>query len=133
MNKAMLADDGARGGIILGWLIKIVVVLLAFGFVAFEIGAIVIAKVGADSVAIEAADEAGLEYGRTGSSAKAEKRASEIAATKGATVVAFSISRDGRTVTVTVRKIAHTIVMQRIGFLRTHTIVQATHTGNVRI
>jgi hypothetical protein len=122
----------ARGGIVLGWLFKIILGLAIFGLVAFETGAIVVSKVTADRVAISAADEAGRVYETTGSSQKAEDAAKEIAAQDQAHVIKFSVINGGRQVEVTVRKRASTFIVQHIGALKRFAIADSTHTGEVR-
>jgi hypothetical protein len=122
----------ARGGIVVGWLLKIVLGLAFFAFVAFETGAVVVAKVTADRVAINAADEAGQVYNSTGSTTKAEDAAKRIAEQEGATVVDFRVLNDGRDVEVTVRKDASTLIIQRIGGLKHFARADSTHTGRVR-
>ena len=122
----------ARGGIVTGWLFKIVFGLAFFAIVAFETGAVVVAKVTADRVAINAADEAGQIYESTGSSTKAEEAAEEVAESEHAILVKFSVINDGRDVMVTVRKIASTLIIDRIGGLKHFARADSTHIGNVR-
>jgi membrane-associated protease RseP (regulator of RpoE activity) len=122
----------ARGGIVVGWLFKIVLGLAFFALVAFETGAIVVAKVTADRVAINAADEAGQVYESTGSSAKAEDAAKKVAEQEDTAVVKFRIINGGRDVEVTVRKIASTLIVKHIGGIRKFAIEDSTHIGSVR-
>ena len=70
-----------RGGIVGGWLFKVVVLLAVVGLCIFESGSIILAKVTVDRTAIEAAQEAGLEYGRTGSTGNEGDEAGTGAAT----------------------------------------------------
>jgi len=121
-----------RGGIITGWILKIILFLALLGFVAFETGAIVVAKVTADRVAISAADEAGQVLRATGSSTKAEDAAKEVAARDHAAVIGFRVISGGRQVEVTVRKVASTFVIQHIGGLKHFVDADSTHVGEVR-
>jgi hypothetical protein len=120
-----------HGGIVFGWLFKILLGLAFFAIVAFETGAVVVAKVTADRVAIEAADEGGRVLQTTGSSMKAEDAANKIAEDEGAKVLRFSVINEGRDVQVTVRKVASTLIIDRIGGLKHFAIADATHIGNV--
>jgi hypothetical protein len=121
-----------HGGIVIGWLIKILLSLAVLGFVVFEAGAVIVAKVTADRVAIDAADEAGQVYESTGSSAKAQEAAKHIAARDQADLIRFRLLYDGKFVEVTVRKRASSVLVQRIGFLRKFSTAEATHSGQVR-
>ncbi len=123
---------GARGGIVLGWLFKIIVMIALIGVVAFETGAVVVSKVTADRVAIDAADEAGRVFFTTGSSTKAEDAAKEISAKDHADVIEFRVVNAGKEVEVTVRKRASTFVIQHIGPLKKFAVAESTHLGEVR-
>lgn len=122
-----------RAGIITGWLFKIVLSLAILGVALFEAGSVILAKVSVDRIAIEAADEAGLEYGRTRSSTKAQQIAERVAGRQDAEVVGkIKVYRDLDQVTVTVRKQATTLVLEKIGFLRRYTLQTATHNGRIK-
>ena len=129
MRRALGRD---HGGIVIGWLLKILLSLAILGFVVFETGAVIVAKVTADRVAIDAADEAGQVYESTGSTAKAQDAAKNVAARDQADVIRFRLLYGGKFVEVTVRKKASTVLVQRIGFLRKFATAEATHTGQVR-
>jgi len=121
----------ARGGIVLGWFFKIAVLLAILAVVSFEAGAIIVAKVTADRVAIDAASEAGQVYFSTGSETKAEDAAKQIAAKDGATVIHFEVIPGGTYVRLTVRKKASTFIVQHIGFLKRFATADSTHSGTV--
>jgi hypothetical protein len=119
-----------RGGIVTGWLFKILLGLAFFAFVAFETGAVVVANVTADRVAINAADEAGQTYRQSGSRTKAEEAAKTVAESEDCTVVGFKLINDGRDVQVTVRKKASTLLVQKIAGLKRFATADSTHTGS---
>jgi len=121
----------ARGGIVLGWLFKIIVMLAILAIVSFETGAIIVAKVTADRVAIDAASEAGQVYFATGSPAKAEDAAKQVAAKDDVQVVGFEVVTGGTYVRVSVRKKASTFIVQHIGFLKRFATANSTHSGTV--
>jgi hypothetical protein len=123
---------GARGGIVLGWFFKIIVMLAVLAVVSFETGAIIVAKVTADRVAIDAASEAGQVYSSTGSQTKAEEAAKQIAAKDDAQVIHFEVIPAGTYVRVTVRKKASTFLVQHIGFLKRFATADSTQSGTVR-
>jgi hypothetical protein len=117
---------------VLGWFFKIIVMLAVLAVVSFETGAIIVAKVTADRVAIDAASEAGQVYSSTGSQTKAEDAAKQIAAKDDAQVIHFEVVPGGAYVRVTVRKKASTFLVQHIGFLKRFATADSTHSGTVR-
>lgn len=120
----------ARGGIVLGWFFKIAVLLGILAVVSFETGAIVVAKVTADRVAIDAAQEAGSVYGSTGNEQKARDAADKVAAKDGAKVIKFALIGGGKYVQLTVRKVASTFLVQHIGLTRLRN-ADSVHSGLV--
>lgn len=122
-------DDG---GIILGWLFKLLVGLAIFAVVAFEAGSVIIVRVQVDGIAADAANEAGGEYASSRSPDRAEQVAAAVAARGDASIVAFDVSSDGRTVSVTVEKRAKTLIIHRIASLRRFLVARATHEAPVR-
>lgn len=116
-----------RGGIVIGWLARVVLGLLVLGLVAFEAGAVIVAKVSVDSAADAAAIEASAEYARTRNAEGACEEASKKAAQGGARVTNCVVSSDGQFVSVTAEKIARTWIIQRLGSLKNHRIATATH------
>lgn len=123
--------NGARGGIVLGWFFKIAVLLAILAVVSFETGAIIVAKVTADRVAIDAASEAGAVLASTGSRDKAKDAADKIASKDDARVIKFDVIGGGQYVRVTVRKIASTFLVQHI-WLKRLRIADSVHSGIVR-
>jgi hypothetical protein len=121
-----------RGGIVTGWLLKLVLSFAILGLVVYEAGAVVLSRVQVDQIAIDAARDAGFSYGKDGSTAKAEQTAAAHAARNGAAVVDFRVDRQNETVTVTVRKNASTLVIHRLGFLEGLTEAETTQRGRIQ-
>lgn len=113
-------------------LTRVALVLIVLAAIVFEGGTVVVARFQADRIAIDAADEAGGIYARTGSTTKAEAGAREIAELSGAELVNFSVSSSQLSVRVTVSKTARTFVIHRISALRKFATAEATHQGQVR-
>jgi hypothetical protein len=120
----MSGDGRERGGIVLGWLFKLVVSLAIVGVIAFEAGAVIVARVDADSAATEVASDALEAFRNTHDADKARQVAVESAAEKGVSVDSFSAS--GEIVEVTVSKRARSIVLKHIGAPRDWTIARVT-------
>src|SRR5436309_1670093 len=120
-----------RGGIVLGWFFKIIIMLAILAVVSFETGAIIVARVTADRVAIDAATEAAQVYSSTGSEEKARDAADQIATKDDVQVVDFKVIASGTYVSVTVRKKASTFIVQHIGFLKRFATADSTHSGTV--
>lgn len=131
MNTAAIAGS-QRGGIITGWLLRMVIGLILLGLVFFEAGSIVVARIGVDGTTKTAAREAALVYGN-GRDAEAARAEAEKAATQGgARLVEFTISNDGQEVTVTLERTAKTFVIHKIGALKKYAKVRASDTAAVR-
>lgn len=122
----------ARGGIVLGWFFKIAILLAVLAVVSFETGAIIVAKVTADRVAIDAASEAGQVYFSTSSMDKACAAADQIAAKDDTKVTNCVLVRGGNYVSVTIHKKASTFLVQHIGFMKRLASADSTHSGTVR-
>lgn len=113
-------------GIILSWILKLLVSLAIFGVALFEAGAVIVARVSVDRIAIDAAQEAGLEYKRTKSTAKAQGVAERFAERNDAELVEFDVLDRGELILVTVEKVAPTLFIERIPGLKDYTIARAT-------
>ena len=122
----------ARGGIVLGWIFKIIVMLAILAAASFETGAIIVSKVTADRVAIDAAQEAGQVYASSHDLDKAKAAAKQVAAKDDVTVVEVVPISGGRYVQVTVSKKASTFLCQHIGFLKRFSVAKSTHVGLVQ-
>lgn len=124
MKRRIGTDE--RGGIVTGWLFKLVLSLAIVGLVAFEAGALVVAHVSADSAANEVASEAAFAAARGGSEKAADTAAREEAARQGVRLIGLSLAADGTYVTVIVEKTAKTIFLHRISATRSWTKVRVT-------
>lgn len=122
----------ARGGIVLGWIFKIVVLLAILGVASFETGAIIVSKVTVDRVAIDASQEAGRVYAGSRDADKAEQAAKQVAAKDGVSVTGFRIIAEGKYVEVTCTKKASTFIVQHVGFLKRFATARSTHDGLVQ-
>ena len=122
----------ARGGIILGWFVKIIVLLAILAAASFETGAIIVSKVTADRVAIDAAQEAGHVYSTSHDIEKATEAAKQVAAKDGVTVTDVRPVSQGTYIQVTVSKKASTFLVQHIGFLKRFATAKSTHLGLVQ-
>ena len=120
-----------RGGIVTGWLVKLVVSLALVGVLAFEAGAVIVARVTVDTVAGDAAGEAALVYGRSADLDEARAVASEYVSTHGGTLVDFRVGEDGRAVFVTVSKNAKTLFLHRIGATDSWAVARSTRRRGV--
>lgn len=120
-----------RGDIVIGWLLKLVISLALVGLVAFEGGAIVVAKVQADGTANDVANEAAVVYARGANADAAEKAAEAEATHAGVELVAFDVSDDGRSISVTVLKKAKTLFLQRLDATKSWTEARSTRRRGV--
>lgn len=128
-------SDGGRvrdeRGFVVGWLIKVVLALGIFALAAFEAGAVVVARVQIDDAAIDAAVAAADEMVATSDLARAEEVARDVAETQSATLVRIRLTRDRRSVVVTLSKRARTVLVQRIGSLERYALVTSTHSSRI--
>lgn len=126
MARSRLRTDG--GGIVLGWLLKLTVVLLLVGIVAYDVVSVSYAKVATSDdaryIALGASEAIVLQRA---DNEKAISVARDRAETRGVTLTDddISISRDG-VVTVTVQRDADTLIASRIGPLEPYTHVTET-------
>ena len=121
-----------RGGIVTGWLLKLVLSVAIFGVVAFEAGAIVVAKVTIEPVATDALGEAVDEYRRTGDANAAEEAARTVADGRGATLEAFEVTEGGEAIAVTVSKKAKTLLVHRIGTTEDWAVARSSRRRGIR-
>lgn len=117
-----------RGGIVLGWLLKLIVSLAIVAVVVYEGGAVILAHVASDSAATDVSGEAALAYAHAHNADQAKAAATEKAKSEGASLVGFSVDTIHRTVTVTVEKEARTLFLRRLSFTRSWAIARTTRT-----
>jgi hypothetical protein len=115
-----------RGGIVTGWLFKLMLSLAVFGVVAFEVGAIVVAKATIESTTGDALREAVEAYRPAGNLEQAEKAALAEVERKGAVLEAFRYDPATTEIIITVSKEAKTLFLHRIGFAEDWAIARTT-------
>jgi hypothetical protein len=116
-------------GIVVGFLVRIVLVMVLAGLLVEEGGQIVVAQIRAQGAA-RAAAQAAADAWAVKHDAEAARRVAVAAAresNEGAKVESVSIAANGE-VTVRVREVAHTTVVQRVGFLEHFGVRRATET-----
>ena len=122
-----------RGGIVTGWLLKIVLIIALTGVALFEAGSVVFASFKASNAATSAANEAVATYARNHVRQDALEEAERLAAHEGATVVEFTAEVTRNTgqsvVTVVVERRADTLFIHKIGFLKKLTRSRASSTA----
>jgi hypothetical protein len=109
----MNAQHGQQGGIVTGWLLRLVATMAVLALIVFEVGAVVVASVDADSAAGEVARAATVAYRSTGSLVEAE--ASGQAVADGRSVELVRLDEDGAELVVVVERAAGTLVLHRFG------------------
>lgn len=112
--------QGETGGIVTGWLLRIVVFLLALAFVIFEGGAIAINSITAEDAAREVARAAATAY--RGSSQIDAAESAGVAAARERNVRLVEITIDGDSLSVTVRSTARTLVLHEIDLFDRFTV-----------
>lgn len=132
----MIAAAGAsrameRGGIVIGWLMRLVVSLAIVAVGAYEGGAVIVAHVQSDSAATDVAEEAALAYAHAHDVDQARTAAEDKATTEGATLVRFSVDAGAKTVTVRVEKKARTLFLQRLSFTKKWAVAGTTRSQPV--
>ncbi|MGH2703539.1 MAG: hypothetical protein ACRDJ4_00140 [Actinomycetota bacterium] len=113
----------------LGWLIKIVVVLGILGLIVFEGGSVVLNRLTARDTASKAAQEAGFSYRDSTDQQRAEDAARQTAEAEGTTLVKLEIDLQNRNTTATVRKKAKSLLIHNIGPLRKYLTVTVSETA----
>ena len=113
--------------ILSNWLVKLVIFLAVVATVGINFTEVVIAHVGGQDDAANAAYSAAQSYGTTHDAATALEIAKEQLPSN-VTLVGCTIGADGVTWTCTVKRRAHTFLMQDIGFLKKYT--WATESGS---
>lgn len=109
----MSVRHGQDGGIVTGWLLRLVATMAVLALVVFEIGAVVVASVAADDAAGEVARAATVTYRSTGSLAEAEASGQTVADERSVELV--SLEEDGTALVVMVERSAGTLLLHRFG------------------
>jgi hypothetical protein len=118
-------------GIVINWLVKVALAFIIVGLILFEIGAVVIVRTTAGETASKAAIEAGFRYRDTRDVNRAADVAREYVERQGAEFISYSVDPDGTTSTVSVRKRAKTLFIQRIEPLKKFTVANATESSPI--
>lgn len=127
MMRARLSDER---GIVVGFVVKLVIVIAVVGLAVVEGGSILFARLRAQDVAETAASVAAGSFLQSRDE-EAARAAAELAISDKDSKVRlrrFVVRPDG-SVEVTVRKRASTILVQHIGFLEELAVAKATAVG----
>jgi Flp pilus assembly protein TadG len=118
-----------RGGVIRAMFVRTILGMALLALAIFDAGQLVLAQIKAESVARAAATAAADTYFRTKRVDLATKDAQTAAedVDGSAQVLSINIAKDGK-VTVTVEKLAGTLVVKRVGFLKHFNSQEATDT-----
>jgi Flp pilus assembly protein TadG len=110
--------------------ITLLFLIVVGGLAAIDGTAVLLAKLQTSDVADTAANAGATTYAETRDATAAKSAAIQAAddQDKEAKVTRFSIARDG-TVTVEVRKLASTLIVRRVSFLRHFGVVRDTATA----
>lgn len=121
---------GDRGDIVLGWLTKLVVTLAVLGVLGFDGISLVSTRFQAEDHAQTAARTASAAYRSTPDLQAAYDAAVAEVAPHGDTIdpTSFSVGTDGAT-TLTLRRTAATMLLEKVGPLRDWAQVETTVTG----
>ncbi len=126
-GTADLLCMGDRGDIVLGWLTKLVVTLAVLGVIGFDLISLGAARFQAEDHAQAAARAANASYRSTPDLQKAYDAALAEVAQHGDTIdpQTFTVGPDG-TVTLTLRRTAPTMLVEKIGPARQWAEVDVT-------
>ncbi|MGH2772864.1 MAG: hypothetical protein ACRDIU_07000 [Actinomycetota bacterium] len=116
-----------ESGIVVGWLIKILLMLAIAGLIVLEGGSLLWVRYTVSSAAQGAAQEGALDIKTKGQLANPEVAIREYIKEKDVELVTFSIDTSARTVSVIVRKQAQTFVVKRIDALKKYTVATDSH------
>jgi len=120
-----------RGGIVLGWLVRLVVVMVAVGLPAFDGLSILAANVRVQDDADTAASAASEAYREAPDAQQALLAAEDSVADRSTTTVepgSFSVTPDG-TVTLSVERTASTLLVRRVDRISSWSDVSAHATA----
>lgn len=113
-------SGGEAGGIVTGWLLRIVLFLAVLAFVIFEGGAIAVNSITAEDAAREVGRAAVTAYRGSGDIDAAESAGIAAARERGVRLVEITIDRNSLSVTVT--STARTLVLHEIEMFDRFTI-----------
>lgn len=115
------------GSIVIGWLVKVAVVIALVGVMAFDAIAVGSAHMSASDDANSAASAAASDYWNTHNAKSALSAAADAITSPNEALVADSlrIAPDG-SVTIVLRRTITTLVMHDIGPLKKYTVVTVT-------
>lgn len=122
--------QGDRGDIVLGWLTRLTVTLAVLGVLLFDGVSLVAARFQAADAAGLAARAAAEEYRASRDVQRAYDAAYAEVADEGDSVgtTDFAVAADG-TVSLTVTRVASTLVVEKVGPLRRYADATATGSG----
>ena len=109
----MSALHGQDGGIVTGWLLRLVATMAVLALVVFEVGAVVVASIDADDAAGEVARAATVAYRSSGSLVEAEASGQAVADQR--SVELLRLEEDGTALVVEVERTAGTLLLHRFG------------------
>lgn len=98
---------------VVGWLVKVVVILAVLGLAVVELGSPLVARAQADDAVHEVANEAALTYGSSAAVKQMEQRCAEVAEQKDVSLQRCQLI-NGQ-VEVTVQKEAYSLILHKIG------------------
>ena len=118
------------GTIVVGWLVKLALVLTIFGVTAFDAVAVGSAHLNASDDANTAAAAAALDFQSSHNAASAESAAQDAITNPNERIVPGSvqIAQDG-SVTLSLQRKITTVVMYRIGPLKKYTVIRVKGEG----
>lgn len=116
-----------ESGIVVGWLVKILLLLGIGGLILIEGGSLLWVRYTVSSAAQGAAQEGALDIKTKGQLANPEGAIREYVKEKDVELVSISIDRSARTVSVIVKKEAKTFVVERIEALKKYTVATDSH------
>ena len=126
MHSAAQTSD--RGSIVIGWLAKLVVVLVLFAIVAFDAIAVGSAHLSGSDDANNAASAAALAWQQSHHSIQAAYDAAAASITNSNEKVLtkdFTVSPDGSIHLLMTRRV-NTLVMKHVGFLKKYSVTTLT-------
>lgn len=115
-----------HGGVISGWLVQLLAVLIVLAFIGFEGITIAMTHLSLDEDAREVAAAARTAYGSSREADDAIEAGREVAELQGVVVVDVAESEEPPEVVFDLRKQASTLVIHRIGFLEEMTHVRTS-------